>query len=166
MKQMKSDKGRRGLIVAFNYAAGMWEATHKVFTAPLRDLFSRTDRANVASYAFPNDYGNYRGKRQPAPPFNDGKPLEPRERFARVAAQYLSRRPRSRRRRIQIAARFRWTYHDLFSGFTTSVIAGPTRSEARAEVKAELRSRGWAPQLSSRFELTRIDQVAGEHVLY
>jgi hypothetical protein len=68
----------------------------------------------------------------------------------RAALAMLSR---LKRKRAKQPRRYRWVYHDLISGATTMVVAGPTRSEARGAVKKALKIKRRLPQ---RIGLLRI----------
>jgi hypothetical protein len=90
---------RRGLSVAFDWGRGIFLAAHDNKVAPIRKLMAELSLAERASLSFPNDKGNYRGKRNPRMEFNWGLPLEPRDRFAEQLVEHSSSmRPASRYR--------------------------------------------------------------------
>jgi hypothetical protein len=89
---------RRGLSVAFDWGRGIFLAAHDNKVAPIRKLMAELSLAERASLSFPNDKGNYRGKRNPRMEFNWGLPLEPADRFAELVETFAQGRRASRYR--------------------------------------------------------------------
>jgi hypothetical protein len=81
------------LLVGFDWGTLSWNVGVRSQLEPTARMLERLKQQRVARYlarqTFPNDVGNYPGKRTPKPA---GKPLAPKERFARLAADYLAAR--------------------------------------------------------------------------
>ena len=75
--------------IDYDWLSGQWQIAQRPTLAERMRAARETFGRMIAGTTFPNHLGNYRGKRSAAAA---GRPLAPRERFARLAGHFLCHR--------------------------------------------------------------------------